>query len=53
MALQDQFTDEEKDYLNYLGAMLHVDPSDEEEEQQRLIDAFEKAREASPGSNFN
>ena len=38
-------THTEKDHLNYLGSMLHVDPSDEEEEQQRILDAFDRARE--------
>ena len=41
----EQFSDEEKDHLNYLGSMLHVDPSHEEIEQQKLIDAFDKVRE--------
>ena len=42
---QEQFSDHEKDHLNYLGSMLHVDPTDKEEEQQRIFDAFDKARE--------
>jgi hypothetical protein len=41
----EQFTDEEKAHLNYLGSMLHVDPSHEEEEAQKHFDAFDKARE--------
>jgi hypothetical protein len=43
--LAQQFSDEEKAHLNYLGSMLRVDPSDEEEEQQRIVNAFDKERE--------
>jgi hypothetical protein len=43
--LPKQFSDEEKARLNYLGSMLRVDPSDEGEEQERIFDAFDKARE--------
>ena len=40
----EQFSDEEQEHMNYLGSMLHVDPSDEEQEQQRIFDAFDKVR---------
>ena len=32
-------------HLGYLGSMLREEASDEEEAQQRIIDAFERARE--------
>jgi hypothetical protein len=41
----DAFSDQEKAHLNYLGSMLHVDPSHEEEEAQKIADAFDKARQ--------
>jgi hypothetical protein len=46
-SIHDQFSDEEKDHLSYLGSMLREEPSEEEEAQQRFIDAFERAREQS------
>jgi hypothetical protein len=33
------FTDEEKNQLSYLGSMLHQEPTEEEAEQQRILDA--------------
>jgi cysteine synthase len=43
--MPEQFSDEEKTHLSYLGSMLHVDPSREEEEAQKAFDAVDKARE--------
>jgi len=40
-----QFSDEEKAHLNYFGSMLRVGPNSEEEEQQRIFDAFDRAGE--------
>jgi hypothetical protein len=33
--ISDLFTDEEKKQLSYLGSMLHQEPTEEEEEQQK------------------
>jgi hypothetical protein len=35
------FTDEEKNQLTYLGSMLRQEPTDEEQEQQRILDAMD------------
>jgi hypothetical protein len=43
--MAEQFSDEEKAHLSYLGSMLRVDPSHEEEEAQKFFDAAEKAKE--------
>jgi hypothetical protein len=42
--MRNQFSNQEKTHLSYLGSMLHVDPSAEEQEQQKAIDAFDKAK---------
>jgi hypothetical protein len=39
----DLFTDEEKKQLSYLGSMLHQEPTEEEEEQQRILGAMDSA----------
>jgi hypothetical protein len=39
--ISDLFTDEEKKQLSYLGSMLHQEPTEEEEEQQRILDAMD------------
>ena len=38
--ISDLFTDEEKKQLSYLGSMLHQEPTEEEEETQRVLDWF-------------
>ena len=39
--ISDLFTDEEKEQLSYLGSMLHQEPTQEEQEQQRILDAMD------------
>jgi len=39
--ISNLFTDEEKARLSYLGSMLHQEPTEEEEEQQRILDAMD------------
>jgi hypothetical protein len=39
--ISDLFTDEEKRQLSYLGSMLHQEPTEEEQEQQRILDAMD------------
>jgi hypothetical protein len=39
--ISDLFTDEEKKQLSYLGSMLHQEPTEEEAEQQRILDAVD------------
>jgi len=34
--ISDLFTDEEKEQLSYLGSMLHQEPTQQEQEQQRI-----------------
>ena len=43
MKASDQFSDEEKEHLNYLGSMLHQEPTEEEEAAQERLEALEKA----------
>jgi hypothetical protein len=38
MSIHDKFSDEEKQHLSYLGTALRREPTDEEVEQQRLLD---------------
>jgi hypothetical protein len=38
--ISDLFTDEEKKELSYLGSMLRREPSEEEQEQQQILDWF-------------
>jgi len=38
--ISDLFTDEEKKQLSYLGSMLHRKPTEEEAEQQKILDWF-------------
>jgi hypothetical protein len=42
--ISDLFTDEEKKQLSYLGSMLHQEPTEEEQEQQRILDAWVDAK---------
>jgi hypothetical protein len=44
MSDHPDFSVEEIAQLNYLGSMLHVEPTEEEEEQQRIFNAFDRAR---------
>jgi hypothetical protein len=39
--ISDLFTDEEKEQLSYLGSMLHQEPTEEEQKQQRIIDELD------------
>jgi hypothetical protein len=38
--ISDLFTDEDKKQLSYLGSMLYQEPTEEEAEQQKLLDAM-------------
>jgi len=40
--ISDLFTDEEKKQLSYLGSMLRREPTQEEEDFQKMVDAVEK-----------
>jgi hypothetical protein len=42
--ISDMFTHEEKKQLSYLGSMLQQKPTEEEQEQQRVLDAWVDAR---------
>jgi hypothetical protein len=37
----DLFTDEEKKHLTFLGSMLHQESTEEQQEQQRILDAMD------------
>jgi hypothetical protein len=39
--ISDLFSDEEKKQLSYLGSMLRTEPTEEEQEQQRILDAMD------------
>jgi hypothetical protein len=39
--ISDLFTDEEMMQLSYLGSMLHQEPTEEEREQQRILEAMD------------
>jgi hypothetical protein len=39
--ISDLFSDEEKKQLGYLGSMLRREPTGEEAEQQRILDAMD------------
>jgi hypothetical protein len=39
--ISDLFTDEGKKQLSYFGSMLHQEPTEEEQEQQRILDAMD------------
>jgi hypothetical protein len=40
----DQFSDEEKDHLNYLGSMLYQEPTPEEEHMQKVLEWMEREK---------
>ena len=40
--ISDLFSDEEKKQLSYLGSMLHQEPTEEEQDFQKMIDAVEE-----------
>jgi hypothetical protein len=46
----DLFTDEENEELSYLGSRLRREPTEEEEEVQRVIDALDSGT-AQSGQN--
>jgi hypothetical protein len=48
MSASDQFSDEEKRHLSYLGSMLHQEPSDEDQEFQRILEALETSNAQGP-----
>ena len=50
--ISDLFSDEEKAQLSYLGSMLHQEPTEEEQEQQRILDAWADARSNAPQKVF-
>ena len=45
--LNDQFSEEEKQHLNYLGSMLGRPNTPEEQEIEDILDALEKAARTS------
>ena len=47
--LNDQFGDEEKQYLNYLGSMIGRPNTPEEQELEDILDALEKAARTKAG----
>jgi hypothetical protein len=46
--ITEMFTDEEKKQLSYLGSMLRNEPTEEEAEQQRILDAMDSPEWAQP-----
>ena len=47
--LNDQFSDEEKEHLSYLGSMLGRPNTPEEQEIEDILDALEKASRTNAG----
>ena len=47
--LRDQFSDEEKQHLNYLGSMMGRPNTAEEQEIEDILDALEKAARTKAG----
>ena len=47
--VRDKFTPEEQSNLSYLGSMLREEPTEEEEKQQQILDAYDQAREQGVG----
>jgi hypothetical protein len=41
--ISDLFAEEEKKYLSYLGSILHQEPTEEEQEQRRILDAMDSS----------
>ena len=50
LALRCDFADEEKKQLSYLGSMLRREPTEEEAEQQRILDAWADAKSKGPNA---
>ena len=48
MSASDQFTPEERQHLSYLGSMLHQEPTEDEAEFQRIVEAIERAKAKGP-----
>jgi hypothetical protein len=46
--LRDQFTNEEKQYLDYLGRMMGRPNTSEEQEMENILEAMEKGRRQIP-----
>jgi hypothetical protein len=42
--LRDKFTNEEKQYLDYLGSMMGRPNTSEEQEMENILEAMEKGR---------
>jgi hypothetical protein len=49
--LRDQFSDEEKQNLNYLGSMLGRPNTPEEQEMENILEAMEKGCKQTPGQD--
>jgi hypothetical protein len=47
-SLRDKFTNEEKQYLNYLGSMMGRPNTPEEQEMENILEAMEKGRKQIP-----
>jgi hypothetical protein len=47
--LRDEFSDEEKQYLDYLGRMMGRPNTSEEQEMEDILDALEKAARTKAG----
>jgi hypothetical protein len=48
--LHEQFSDEEKQHLNYLGSMMGRPNTAEEQELEDILEAMEKARPRRPAA---
>jgi hypothetical protein len=46
--LNDQFSDEEKQHLNYLGSMMGRPNTPEEQDLENILEAMEKGRKQIP-----
>lgn len=46
--LRDTFTNEEKQYLDYLGSMMGRPNTPEEQEMENILEAMEKGRKQIP-----
>jgi hypothetical protein len=46
--LRDTFTNEEKQYLDYLGSMMGRPNTSEEQEMENILEAMEKGRKQIP-----
>jgi ribosomal 50S subunit-associated protein YjgA (DUF615 family) len=50
--ISDLFSEEEKRQLSYLGSMLRQEPTEEEQDHQRILDAWADARSNAPQKVF-